>query len=348
VTPLGEAGRIQPEAHRAAHVFDTLLGFHQVDDGVGGRGVELGAVGVRQAEPRTCELDDGTLQAQAQSEVRNPSLTSHPGSLDLAFDASDAKTTRHHDAVEPRYERFGEQTVDIVGWNPAEIELHLVGQSSVPECLDDRQVGVGEVDVFAHESDRDLVGRIGHLVHHRSPGPEIGFDGLEFEPLADDVVQTALVEQERHLVNARCVDRIDDRLERHVAEQADLAPFRVVDRSIRTHHDRVGMDPTAAKLGDAVLGRLGLQLLARPDVWDQGDVDVGGCTRPEVVAELPNRLQKREDLDVADRTSDLGDHHVGAGPLSELADPLLDLVGDVGNHLDGVPQVVAPPLFLDD
>ena len=71
---------------------------------------------------------------------------------------------------------------------------------------------------------------------------------------------------------------------------------------------------------------------------------VGDVLPAHVVAELPDGLQEREDLDVADRAADLGDHDVDVVG-GQAADPLLDLVGDVGDHLDGGAEVVAPALL---
>ena len=74
-------------------------------------------------------------------------------------------------------------------------------------------------------------------------------------------------------------------------------------------------------------------------------MDVADVLAPDVVAELPDRLEERHDLDVTDRPADLGDDDVdlvGGEPL----DPLLDLVGDVRDDLDGPAEVVAVALLL--
>ncbi len=67
--------------------------------------------------------------------------------------------------------------------------------------------------------------------------------------------------------------------------------------------------------------------------------------RPELVAELADRLEERQALDVADRAADLAQHEivvVGVG-----LDELLDRVGDVRDHLDGGAEIVAAPLRGD-
>ena len=48
----------------------------------------------------------------------------------------------------------------------------------------------------------------------------------------------------------------------------------------------------------------------RADERHQRDVDVADVVAAGVLAELADRLEEREDLDVADRAADLGDHDV--------------------------------------
>ena len=66
---------------------------------------------------------------------------------------------------------------------------------------------------------------------------------------------------------------------------------------------------------------------------------------PTLDAQLADRLEERQRLDVADGAADLDDEHVVA--LGALEDALLDLVGDVRDHLHGAAEVLAAPLLLD-
>jgi len=74
-------------------------------------------------------------------------------------------------------------------------------------------------------------------------------------------------------------------------------------------------------------------------------MDVDGVAAPQLLAELADRLEERQRLDVAHRAADLDDHHVVV--LGDPAQRLLDLVGDVGDHLHGLAEVVAAPLLVD-
>ncbi len=65
-----------------------------------------------------------------------------------------------------------------------------------------------------------------------------------------------------------------------------------------------------------------------------------------LVADLPDRLEVGQGLDVADRPAHLGDDHVHLVG-GEPADPALDLVGDVRYDLHGLPEIVAPAFSGD-
>src|SRR5690606_30030310 len=52
-------------------------------------------------------------------------------------------------------------------------------------------------------------------------------------------------------------------------------------------------------------------------------------------------------FDIADRPSDLGDDDIDIALRADPLDPRFDLVRYVGDHLDGVTEIVAPTLLLD-
>src|SRR5690606_6387273 len=65
-------------------------------------------------------------------------------------------------------------------------------------------------------------------------------------------------------------------------------------------------------------------------------------TARKIVLELPDRLEERQPLDVTDRAADLAQHEVMV--VVAVEDERLDGVGDVGNHLDRGPEIVAAAL----
>ena len=66
----------------------------------------------------------------------------------------------------------------------------------------------------------------------------------------------------------------------------------------------------------------------------------------QVVAELADRLEEGQALDVADRAADLHQHEIDA--VVALEDEILDRVGDVGNDLHGRAEEVAVALLGDE
>ena len=83
---------------------------------------------------------------------------------------------------------------------------------------------------------------------------------------------------------------------------------------------------------------------ARGDVRHQREVDEDALAARLVLAELADRLEERQPLDIADRAADLAQHEIDLGVAD--AEEVLDLVGDVRDHLDGLAEVVAATLFL--
>ena len=151
------------------------------------------------------------------------------------------------------------------------------------------------------------------------------------------------MQDEGDVVEAVGVGRVDHGPDLDVAQVGDLALELGGDLVGAAADDHVGLDAAAAQLGDRVLGRLGLLLPRRADERHEGEVDVADVLAADVEAELPDGLEEREDLDVAHRAADLGDDHVDVVGGQDL-DAALDLVGDVGDDLDGLAQVVAPAL----
>src|SRR3954465_3260755 len=94
-----------------------------------------------------------------------------------------------------------------------------------------------------------------------------------------------------------------------------------------------------------MLRRLGLELAGRRDPRHQGQMDEERALTAELIAELADRLEEGQALDVADRPADLAEHEILVAEIG--LDELLDRVGDVRNDLDGSPKILATPLAPD-
>ena len=95
-----------------------------------------------------------------------------------------------------------------------------------------------------------------------------------------------------------------------------------------------------------MLGGLGFQLPGGRDIGQQGQMHVDRMAARQIVAELTNGLEEGQTLDVAHRAADLDQHEVDL--LVPVEDELLDMIGDMGDHLHGAAEVIAPALLGDD
>ncbi len=131
-----------------------------------------------------------------------------------------------------------------------------------------------------------------------------------------------------------------------VTEERDFLFDLGVEGLLAAADEEVGLDADGAKLGCTVLGGFGFQLAGGLDVGDEGDVDVDGVGGARFEAKLAQGFEEGERLDVADGAADFDDADVDV--FRAGADTGFDLVGDVGDDLNGFAEVVAASLFGDD
>ena len=221
--------------------------------------------------------------------------------------------------------------------------------AAVAQRLGDRQVGVLELHVLADERDPNLFGEDGGPVDESTPAAQVGLGDVEPEVLAEDVVvNPLLVEGQRHLVHVR--RRRRRRRRPGTGRLANNAIFRriSVDSTDSDRHMTMsGAIPILrSSLTECCVG-LVLSSPAWPIYGTSVRVDEHAAPPADVDRELSDRLEERQRLDVADRPADLGDHEVDVARIGHQPDPVLDLVGDVRDDLDGRAEVVAAALAPD-
>ena len=235
------------------------------------------------------------------------------------------------------FQLFG---VDVVDRDP-----RLVGDRAVGDRLVQALVGIDQVDVLADHRDVDRGLGILHGLDDPPPLGEVGRAGPDVELLDHALVESFLVKAQRHFVNRFDVARRDDAVLLDVAEVRNFGLDLLVQRPIAAAEQDVGLDAEAGQLLDAVLGRLGLELAGGRDERHQGQMDVEHVVASVVPAELADRLEERQALDIADGAADLDDREVET--FGGLADALFYFVGDVRDDLDGRAEVIAAALLLD-
>ena len=223
-----------------------------------------------------------------------------------------------------------------------------MGEAGVAQRFGDAHVGVRQSDIFADQADRHGFGRVEDFLHHGLPFGHIFVAGLNVEFFQDDPVEAFFLQHQRHLINGLDGAVLDHRFLVNIAEQGDFFAHVGGNLVLGPADDDVRLNPDAAQLFDAVLGRFRFQFAGGGDIRNQGDMDIEGVVLADFLAHLADRLEERQALDVADRTADFGDHHVGVVFAADEINPLLDFVGDVRDDLHCAAQIIAAALLVDD
>ena len=334
---------ISAQAHGAAQLLHFLLLRHQVNDMVGALGIQLRGVGVRKTQHIAAVFHHCHLHAEADAEKRHLVLPAVADGLDLALNASLAEAARHQYRVGGAEGFLHVLRGQLFRVDPVDVHLHLIADAAVAERLRNAEVGIPQVDVFAHHGNADRFLGVEGGIHHGNPSGKIRSCGIQAEMLADDLVQLFVMERQRHCVQGRQVQVLHHVFLRHVAEEGDLLFVVLGDLLGCPQHDDVRLDPDGEQLLDAVLGRLGLVLAGSLQPRHQRDMDKQAVGSAHLRRKLADGLQERLALDVAHGATDLhdGDVHV------VLIDVLFDLVGDVGDHLHRAAVVQAVALVLE-
>ena len=97
-----------------------------------------------------------------------------------------------------------------------------------------------------------------------------------------------------------------------------------------------------------MLGGLGLMLVRAAQIGDKRHVDEQTVLPANLQRNLPDGLQKRLRLNVADGTADFGDDDVCVGFLADGIDELLDLICNMRNDLNGRAKVFAAAFLVQN
>src|SRR5262245_20079406 len=336
-TRLDQA-RPLPEPHVPAHALHAFELAQLVDDRVRGLRGELGRVGVLEPQDVAGILDHRALHAEADAEERHAALAREADGLDHPVDATQAEAARDEDAVHGGHLLLHPAPHQPVRLDPVQAHARVVGDAAVGQRFVEALVGVLVRDVLADDADHHLaVRRVLDLADHLDPLVHVLVAVRQVEVLEEDGVHAFLGEDERHLVDRLDVLGGDHRLLRDVAEQRHLLLDFRRDEPVGAAQQDVRLNADGAQVAYRVLRRLGLQLAGGADVRHQRQVHEDRVGPSDLEAELPDRLQERQRLDVADRSADLDDLDVH--PLADLPDALLDLVGDVRDDLDGAAEI---------
>src|SRR5208283_4075626 len=313
--------RIGAEPHRAAHVAARapLLELiaaqpfrEQADDRLGAR-PEFRRVRAFDAGERARRLDHGHLHAEANAEVGHLALPREARRLDLALGPALSEAAGNENAVNVLELRGRVGAFENLRLDPVEIDLDAIGEAAVRQGLDEALISVLHSGVFADDGDPDLALGIVDALRHRVPAAHVGTRrGLDAEGCEHLRVEPCGVIEARHVINVRRVARLDHGALAHVAEERELAALLAWDLAVATTEQNVRLNADRAQFLDRMLRRFRLQLAGARNEGQKRQVDVDAMALGEVVAELADRLEEGQALDVAHRAADLDQREIGA------------------------------------
>ena len=132
--------------------------------------------------------------------------------------------------------------------------------------LGHREIGVVELDVFAHKADLHVSPQGLDPLHQGSPFAQVRGVGLDAQLPADHRGEAGALQHQGRLVEDRQGPVFDDTVGLDVTEEADLPEDALLQGLVAAQDDDIRADAHALQLLDRVLGGLGLVLLGAVQV----------------------------------------------------------------------------------
>ena len=161
----------------------------------------------------------------------------------------------------------------------------------------------------------------------------------------DELVQSLLVHVQRHFIDTGQIFTLNHAVGAHVAERRHLMQYLRAKMLLRAKNEYIGLDTQTLQFLYRMLGGFRLQFSGRFQVRDIGEMDAEGVLT-QFPPQLSDGLQERSTFNIADGSANLGNDKVELPSFRISLDPVLDLIGNMRNHLDGFTQIVAATLFL--
>src|SRR4029453_3716589 len=293
------------------------------------------------------ELDNRDLKTQANTKERQVVGPAPSDRRVPPIKAPDPKPAGYQQPVDTVQQPSRRVLIgELVAAHPEDLHSRVVPDAAVNQRLLNRLVGIVQVGVLAHYRYPYLMLGMHDSFDDRFPGGEIGFFGLQPEPLAGYPVKALVAESQRNFVDGGHVGAFDHALEIDVAEAGDLALDLGIDRLFAAADQDVGLDSDLHQVPHRVLGRLGFELPGCRAVGTQGEMNEQRVVAPHFLTELTDRFEERQRFDVSDCAPDFSDHDIM--PRGAAPDGILDFVGYVGDDLNRRTEVLAAAFLADD
>ena len=224
------------------------------------------------------------------------------------------------------------------------------------ETLDDAEVGIAQAGVLSNQCNLNGILETIQCEGHIRPLLHIGILhfhlSFQLELTGNNAMDILLEKKQRDVVDITNIVDTDNIGGRDVTEVANLAAGGLLQALSGAAEDDLGRKAEGAQVANTVLGGLGLLLLGQNG--DQTHEHEAEVFVSDAELELSEGLEEDAGFDVTDCAADLDKANVGClsrivdGNMSHALDPVLNLVGNVRDDLDGLAEVVSLALLGDD
>ena len=223
-----------------------------------------------------------------------------------------------------------------------------MGHSGVLQRLHHGNVSVMKLDIFAHKGNCDFCPGMLPGVNHGPPVREIGLGAGKVQAFAGHLGQLLLLHHQGNLIEHLHVQVLQYMIGGNVAEKGDFVLDCLIEGLLGAADQDVRLDSHALQILYTGLGGLGLEFTGSFQIGNEGYMDNAGISRACIVLKLTDSLQEGLAFDVAYRAADLDDGDLRLFLIIIAVKAALDLVGDVGDHLNRAAAEVAPALLLEN
>ena len=267
--------------------------------------------------------------------------------FDHPFDASRAEAARNDDSVHAFIDFRGGIGSDFFAVNPFYVYIAAVFITRGIKRFHDGKIGIVKFDVLPDERYRYVFFSAVYAADKFFPRSEVEF-ASEFKFSANDLVESVVVKHYRRLIKA--VERYvrDYAIGFNVAEKRDFLSQVVAYVGIGTGDDNVRVNTERLKFFNAVLSWLCFIFVRAGNVRNEADVNEQAVFSAYVRGVLSDCFEKVRALDVAYRSADFGDNHVGFGNFGVLSDEFFRFVGYVRNYLNGLTEIFASSFLFEN
>ncbi len=169
---------------------------------------------------------------------------------------------------------------------------------------------------------------------------------LDSQITADNIVHILGVKHEGNFVKALTGRVVDNAVFAHIAEKRNLLSDVQRNFFVAAGNDDVRVDSNRHQLLYRMLGRLGLVFVRATDIRHEADMNEKAVASANLNCQLADCLKEGLAFNVTDSSAHFHKAHISPAHLGIFHDKIFNLVGNMGDNLHGLPQILALPLLV--